>query len=189
MLIIKKIIFTSLLMLLFNCNTNSTEPQTTAKDPLEDKCAGWLLPMESTGFLKFIEGDYKVSRYWELPCGGEKVKYYSIIRTPEELDAFWNKELKEVRIKGKVLEKPVIDFNKNLLIMIMPGHCHCRIGYKVIVSESSDSIKLHMSNYVIGKPSSMIGIDPVFCFEIPIPPKSKPISVDFDVECQSSFPK
>jgi len=189
MLLIKRVVFASLLLTLINCNTNSTESQAATKQPLEDKYAGWFrktLP----GLLKSIEGDYKVNRYWELSLGGVKPRhYFVIIRTSEELDAFWNNEMKKFRIKGEVLEKPDIDFDKSLLIMTMPGDCHGAIGYKIIVWESGDSIKLNMSNFVIGKPHSLLSMSPIFCFEIPVPPKSKPITVDFDVECQRIFQK
>ena len=188
MLLIKRVVFASLLLTFFNCNTNSAESQAATKQPLEDKYAGWL-PIKLPGLLKSIEGDYKVNRYWELFGGGVKPGQYFVIRTSEELDAFWNNELKEVRIKGEVLEKPDINFDKSLLIMTMPGDCHGAIGYKIIVWESGDSIKLNMSNFVIGKPHSLLSIRPIFCFEIPVPPKSKPITVDFDVECQRIFQK
>src|SRR5690554_1271917 len=184
MLLIKRVVFASLLLTFFNCNTNSTESQAATKHSLEDKYAGWFrktLP----GLLKSIEGDYKVNRYWELSSGGGKPGHYFVIRTSEELDAFWNNEL---RI-GEKLEKPDINFDKSLLIITMPGECHISIGYKIIVCESGNSIKLHMSNFVIGKPHSLLSIRPIFCFEIPVPPKSKPITVDFDVECQRIFQK
>ncbi len=70
MLLIKRVVFASLLLTLINCNTNSTESQAATKQPLEDKYAGWFrktLP----GLLKSIEGDYKVNRYWELSLGVE----------------------------------------------------------------------------------------------------------------------
>ena len=184
MLLIKRVVFASLLLTFFNCNTNSAESQAATKQPLEDKYAGWFrktLP----GLLKSIEGDYKVNRYWELFGGGVKPGQYFVIRTSEELDAFWNNEL---RI-GEKLEKPDINFDKSLLIITMPGECHISIGYKIIICESGNSIKLHMSNFVIGKPHSLLSIRPIFCFEIPVPPKSKPITVDFDVECQKHFQK
>ena len=183
MLLIKRVVFASLLLTFFNCNTNSAESQAATKQPLEDKYAGWFrktLP----GLLKSIEGDYKVNRYWELSSGGGKPGHYFVIRTSEELDAFWNNEL---RI-GEKLEKPDINFDKSLLIITMPGECHISIGYKIIVCESGDSIKLHMSTFVIGKPYP-ISISPIFCFDIPVPPKSKSITVDFDVECQRTFQK
>ena len=137
----KLIILINLIVLIFNCQSNSSE---TAKS-IDNRLAGWWnITSEfdpSQAIIQSIEGNYKVNKYWEMGYGGSDSLLYSLIRTSEELDTYWD------NIKYVKLEKPNVNFEKNLLLIVQPGVGHIKFKYKISIIENQSSIKIHFQSF------------------------------------------
>jgi len=176
----KLIILINLIVLIFNCQSNSSE---TAKS-IDNRLAGWWkITSEfdpSQALIQSIEGNYKVNKYWEMGYGGSDSLLYSLIRTSEELDTYWD------NIKYVKLEKPNVNFEKNLLLIVQPGVGYIKFKYKISIIENQSSIKINISNHLLGSRYGLsVSLFPIFAFEIPFPEISKPIFVDFNIDNRS----
>jgi len=152
---------------------------------IDARIAGWWKVNNKADIPKVliqsIEGNYNVKKYWEMGYGGSDSLTYSVLRTSDSLDTYWQELMKRVN-----LEKPTVDFTKNILLIVQPGVGNIKFKYRISLIETHDSIELNVSNYLFGSRFGLSGsLFPIFAFEIPTPPISKTINVHFDIDSRS----
>ncbi len=178
--VIKKINAIYLIVLFIICFSNGSDTIKT----IDPRLAGWKFKSKfvpSLALIKSIEDNHKIIKYWEIGCGGAVSSSYVVLRTSAELDTFWQNLMTKVK-----LDKPDVDFSKNILLFVQPGICYSGFKYKIAVTEKHDLIQVKVSNYLVGSRSRLlIGAGPIFAFEIPAPPLSKKISIQFDRDSRS----
>ncbi len=74
--------------------------------------------------------------------GGSDSLTYSGIKNNDSLEAYW----KQLLISGVKLEKPDVDFDKNILVIVQPGFNNVAFKYKISIKEMHDVIEINVSN-------------------------------------------
>lgn len=176
-----KIIAINLIVILVTFYSDCSE---TSKK-IDSHLAGWWkMTAEfdpSKTLIQSIEGNYKVIKYWEMGYGGSDSLTYSVLRTSDSLNSYWQELMKRVN-----LEKPTVDFTKNILLIVQPGVGHIKFKYRIFILETHDSIELNVSNYLFGSRFGLsASLFPIFAFEIPAPQHIKTIKVKFDIDSRS----
>ncbi len=158
---------------------------------IDSRVAGWKITPKydpSKGSLQSIEGNYRVIKYWQVEIGGSESSTYSIIRSSDTLNAYWNNQM-----SGVTIDKPEVDFTKNVLVIIRPGYCDIKFKYKMTILEKDEVVEINISNYLVGSYYRLWkSYSPIFAFEIPAPSLSKEIKVHFNINSRSygvDFPK
>ncbi len=155
----KKITTINLIVIFFICFSNGSDTLKT----IDPRLAGWKIKSKfipSLALIKSIKDNHKIIKYWEICCGGADSSSYVVLRTSAELDAYWQNLITKVK-----LDKPDVDFSKNILLFLQPGICLNGFKYRIAVTEKHDLIQVKVSNYLVGSRSRLlIGAVPIFAF-------------------------
>jgi hypothetical protein len=127
-----------------------------------------------------VTSEVNLDQYWQISYGGNNKPTHSIIDSQILLDKAWG----ELRIAP---EKPVVNFNEAVLVIIQPGQSITQYQYNVSISENASEIKISLQEYHTNKDRGfLISQEPILAFKLP--KSNKPINVEINRAPGSSGP-